>query len=65
MKKPLFKIREDGKYGFMDAMGEVVVEPQYVEAEDFYNGFSRVRLNDRMVPLDTQGRLFGWQNYQK
>ena len=30
--KPLFKIREKGKYGFMDADGEIVIEPQYPSA---------------------------------
>jgi len=57
MRKSLFKIREYGKYGFMDATGEVVIEPQYYAVEDFYNGFSRVQLNDRLVPLDEMGRL--------
>ena len=41
MRKPLFKIRENGKYGFMDTSGEVVIEPQYYDAEAFYNGFGR------------------------
>ncbi|RMG76804.1 MAG: WG repeat-containing protein, partial [Bacteroidetes bacterium] len=57
MRKPLFKIRENGKFGFMDATGEIVIEPQYYEAEDFHNGFSRVRFNNKLVPLDSLGRL--------
>jgi hypothetical protein len=57
MGKPLFKIRENGKYGFINDEGEVVIEAQYFEAEDFYNGFSRVKFNDKLVPLDSMGRL--------
>ena len=57
MKNPLFKIREAGKYGFINAEGTVVIEPQYYDAEAFYNNFSRVRFNDKLVPLDCMGRL--------
>ena len=57
MKNPLFKIREYGKYGFMNIEGKVVIEPQYLEVEDFYNDFSRVRFNNKLVPLDCMGRL--------
>ena len=57
MKSPLFKIREDGKYGFINAEGQVMIEPQYFEVEDFYNDFSRVRFNNKLVPLDSLGRL--------
>ncbi len=57
MQIPLFKIIEDGKYGFIDQTGAIVIEPQYLEAEDFYKGFSRVRFNNKLVPLDSQGRL--------
>ncbi|MCB9035270.1 MAG: WG repeat-containing protein [Lewinellaceae bacterium] len=55
MHAPLFKIRENGKYGFIDAEGRMAIEPQYLEAEDFYNGFSRVRFNDKWVHIDAMG----------
>ena len=58
MKKPLFKIRHEGRFGFMDADGEVAIEPQFFEVADFRNGFSKTILNDRWALLDTQGRLF-------
>ena len=57
MENHLYKIREHGKYGFMNQAGQVVIEPQYYEAENFYNGFSRVRFNNKLVPLDSLGRL--------
>ena len=56
MFPPLFKIREKGKYGFIDADGEIVVEPQYPKVEDFHNGFARVRVFDRLVFIDALGR---------
>lgn len=51
-----YKIRQHGFFGFMNASGEVVIEPQYLEVGDFHNGFARVRLNDQWVPMDTLGR---------
>jgi hypothetical protein len=57
MRQPLFKIRQNGFYGFINATGEVVIEPQYLEAGEFHNGFARVRLNDQWVPMDALGRL--------
>ena len=54
---PLFRIREQGRYGFIDATGQTVIQPQYIEAEPFTGDFSRVRFNDKLVPLDRLGRL--------
>ena len=42
MEELRFKIRDKGRFGFMDEHGNVVIEPQYVEAEDFYNLFAKV-----------------------
>jgi WG containing repeat len=64
-KKPLFKIREHGRYGFIDASGEVVIEPQYLETGDFQHGFTRARLNDRWAPLDALGRLLLKRSYRQ
>ena len=58
MEQQLYKIRDRGKFGFMNRSGEVVIEPQYFEADEFYHGFSRVRMNDRLVLLDAMGRLY-------
>ncbi len=58
MEQPLFKIRERGKFGFIDQNGNTVIEPQHYNADDFYNGFSRVRFNDRLVLMDSMGRLY-------
>ena len=34
----LFKIREKGKAGFIDATGQVVIPPQFESANDFAEG---------------------------
>ena len=38
MHPALYIIKENGKYGYIDSTGEIVIEPQYAEAEEFYNG---------------------------
>ena len=57
MYQSLYRIREKGYYGFINVQGEVVIDPQFLDASDFSQGFARVRLNDQWVPIDEQGRL--------
>lgn len=64
MEELRFKIRDKGRFGFMDEHGNVVIEPQYVEAEDFYNLFAKVKFNDHYVHIDLLGRLLLKQLYK-
>ena len=57
MLPPLFKIRDKGKYGFIDVDGEIIVETQYQAVEDFHNDYARVKIFDRVVLMDNYGRL--------
>ena len=57
MSTPLFKIREKNKYGFIDADGEIIIEPQYLQVEDFHNNFARVKVFDKILLMDEAGRL--------
>ena len=56
MNSPLFKIRQKGKFGFIDTDGEIIVEPQYLQVEDFHNEFARVKVFDKIVLMDTAGK---------
>jgi len=40
---PLFPIIRDGKMGYIDKAGKVIVTPQYDEAEIFYEGLAKVK----------------------
>ena len=53
----LYKIRDNGYFGFIDSRGEVVITPQYLEVGAFHHGFASVQLNGQWVPIDTLGRL--------
>ena len=56
----LFVIREggtDGKYGFIDKTGKVVIEPQYDYVEPFSEGMARVEVGDKWGFVDEKGKL--------
>ncbi|MBQ1884053.1 MAG: WG repeat-containing protein, partial [Bacteroidales bacterium] len=38
-------VRLDGKFGYIDTTGNVVIEPQFDDARDFANGLARVELD--------------------
>ena len=44
------KIIQNDKYGYIDSYGEKVVNPKYIYAEDFVNGYAIVR-NSSNLPL--------------
>lgn len=48
----------DGKYGYMDRRGHVVVEPQFdFSAQPFAEGLARIRLNGKFGYIDKSGNL--------
>jgi WG containing repeat len=50
-------IVKNGKYGFIDHNGAVVIKPQYYWATDFYDGFAEVFVCGRIVSIDPSGKL--------
>lgn len=51
------RICRDGLTGYADTAGNVVVEPQFDEAEDFREGRAEVSVNGRMGLIDKSGRF--------
>ncbi|MBQ8618726.1 MAG: WG repeat-containing protein [Clostridia bacterium] len=43
----VFRYDGEQKYGYMDAQGNVVIEPQFYAATDFSQGYAAVRLNEK------------------
>jgi hypothetical protein len=39
---PLFQIHYGNKWGFMDRTGKIVIEPQFVDVSDFFDGLAKV-----------------------
>jgi hypothetical protein len=56
--KTLLVISKDGKYGFADLDGKVVIEPKFDEVqEDFSEGFAWVKLNDKYGFVNLKGQV--------
>jgi hypothetical protein len=56
---PLFRFEENGQVGFIDAMGQVAIPPQFdvgwFSEEDFIEGLSPARKGENWVSLMFQG----------
>ncbi len=53
----LYPISEDGKWGYIDRSGKVVVTPQFDAAERFHEGLAAVRLKHRLAFIDSSGAI--------
>lgn len=49
--------QENGKWGFINTAGEVVVEPQYDECHDYQNNFAAVKVNGKWGFIDRNHNL--------
>jgi hypothetical protein len=50
-------IRVDGKYGYIDRTGKVLVKPQFDSATEFVGGMARVDLGTQWTYIDEAGEL--------
>src|SRR5262249_54538586 len=48
----LFRIAQNGRYGYIDNTGKVVVQPQFGWGSDFRGEFAEVYAGGRMVSMD-------------
>lgn len=61
--EPLFPIKVNSRYGYMNRQGEVVIEPQYESAYDFREGIARVHNGSVSYSyLDTKGNVI-WKDH--
>ncbi|WP_312075588.1 WG repeat-containing protein [Chryseobacterium sp.] len=54
-KEGVSVIQEKGKFGFADRMGNITIKPIYDSAEDFKDGFARVRTGNDNFYIDKKG----------
>lgn len=62
---PLYPVRLDGKYGYMDRTGKIVVAPQFSRGWDFHDGMAQVDSAEGHGIIDAAGkttflRQFSW-----
>src|SRR5689334_1522004 len=53
----LYPVKMNGKYGFMDKSGNVVIQPQFEQASLFSEGFAPVRTGQRWGYVDRHGNM--------
>lgn len=56
-KTALYPFSKNGKWGYMDAKGNVLVKPQYDYAEQFSDGLGLVRLEGKYGYIDGNGKI--------
>lgn len=49
-------VKEDGLWGFVDEKGEILISPQFLDAQSFSNGFAAVRNTLNWGYIDLSGR---------
>lgn len=47
----------NGKWGFINAAGEVVIEPQYEDARSFANGYAAVKKDGKWGFINAEGKM--------
>ena len=55
VSKGMAAVCVDGKWGFVDASGNMVIEPQYEQAKSFGNGLAPVRVGDLWGYISSNG----------
>ena len=40
----LFVIKKNGQFGFIDSLGNIIIEPQFQDASNFSEGLSKVKI---------------------
>lgn len=49
--------RENGQWGFLNTLGEIIMKPQYEDAQPFVNGYAAVKQNGLWGYIDCQGEM--------
>lgn len=53
----IFAVKQNGKWGYMNTKGEMVIEPQFEQARSFSNGLGAVYQNGAWGFVNTSGQL--------
>ena len=53
----LARIKQNGKYGYIDKSGKIVILPQFDETSDFSDGMAVIKKNDKYGYIDKNGSI--------
>jgi hypothetical protein len=48
---------KNGKYGYIDKTGKIVIKPQFDKAYDFSEGLASISLNGKWGFIDNTGKI--------
>ncbi len=57
---PLFPVKQNDKWGYIDKTGEAVIKPQFRVAWEFSGGLALVRIGDKYGYIDKTGK-YVWE----
>ena len=55
--KILARVKQNNKYGYIDKTGKIVIQPQFDEANAFYEGLASVEKNKKWGYIDKTGKI--------
>lgn len=61
----LAAVRIDGRWGYIDRSGDLVIPPAYTEVASFYGAFAEVRVNEASGIIDRRGRMIISQQFKR
>jgi len=53
----LFKISQNGKYGYIDKTGKIIIVPQFDGADDFFEGLAGIKSGSDLGYIDKTGAM--------
>jgi|GEM_PF-124595 len=56
-EKDLYVIRDNGRYGYIDKMGFVVIKPQFEDAYNFSENLARITVHHKYGFIDKSGKV--------
>ena len=55
--KQLFTVVQDGKWGYIDRTGNVIIAPQFQQASEFSEGVAAVNIDGKWGYIDQKGQI--------
>ena len=53
----LVRVKIDGKWGYINRAGEMIIEPLFDDAGDFSDGLARIKKGDKWGYIDKEGKI--------
>jgi len=62
--KTLYPIKSNGKYGYINNLGEICIEPEFDYAEEFNESLAIIGIDDSFGFIDMEGNLVVKAEYE-